>query len=292
MNIRARFRITWTAVYNLVEDSALTLAAAMSFYTVLSIAPLFMILIAFAGLSGPETQERLIQYIQSQVGNEARDAVTVVLQNARERQVTATWSAAVGFAILFFGATGAFVQLQYSLNAIWKVKARPGQGIRTWICRRLVSLVMILGIGVVLFVSMALSAILSVVLAGDYRAWQAAEILVTLAVYLGLFALIFKYLPDVKTRWSDVWLGAGVTAVLFQIGKFAISRYLGYTSTASAYGAAGSLVILLLWIYYSALIVFFGAELMHAYAQATGMKIEPTANAEWKENTKSADGRR
>jgi membrane protein len=192
----------------------------------------------------------------------------------------------VGLVTILFGATGVFVQLQDSLNHIWDVEAKPGQGLRSFIMTRVISFGMILGIGFLLLVSLVVSAAVSAVGAWATGLLPGAKILVEILTFLVsfgvvtlLFAMIYKVLPDVKLAWRDVWIGATATALLFTIGKFLIGLYLARGSVSSSYGAAGSVVVLLLWIYYSSQILFFGAEFTKIYASRHGSHVAPEEHA-------------
>jgi membrane protein len=201
----------------------------------------------------------------------------------RDSGVLATVAAAV---TALFGATGVFVQLQSSLNHIWNVEAKPGRGILGFVLTRLASFGMILGIGFLLLVSLVVSAGLSAVdsylgsvMPGAATLFKVLNFGVSFVLITLLFAMIFRFLPDVKIAWRDVWLGAVATSLLFTIGKALIGLYLGHSSAASVFGAAGSLAIVLLWIYYSTQILFFGAELTQVYARRYGSQIVPDENA-------------
>jgi membrane protein len=195
-------------------------------------------------------------------------------------------STIVGVVTLFFGASGVFGELQSSLNTIWEVKPKPGRGIMGEIKARFISFTMVLGVAFLLLVSLVLSAILSNIgstfsdlLPGGEALWQAVNFVFSLAVITLLFALIFKYIPDAKVEWKDVWLGALVTAVLFTIGKFLLALYLGKAAVGSAYGAAGSLIALVVWVYYAAQILFMGAEFTQTQARRRGHEIKPSESA-------------
>jgi membrane protein len=189
---------------------------------------------------------------------------------------------------LLITASGLFLELQGALNSIWGVEEKPGQGIRGFIKNRLLSFAMIVGIGFLLLVSLivstalsGLSKLMSHMIPGMDAIWMGANFIVSFLVIAALFAMIFKVLPDVKLSWRDVWIGGATTALLFTIGKFLLGMYLGKNSTVSAYGAAGSLVLILLWVYYSAQILFFGAEVTQVYANRFGARLEPKAHAQW-----------
>jgi membrane protein len=263
------------------EDNAPRLGAALSYYTVFSIAPLLLISIAVAGLVfGPEAaQGRIVEQIQGLIGRDAAEAVQAMIENARKpgQGIMAT---VFGTAMLLFGAGGAFNELRAALDVIWEIPPRKGGGIKALLRERLASFAMVLVVGFLLLVSLVLSAAISLLevkgtFPGSGVVLQVVNTLVSLAVITVLFALMFKYLPDAHppVAWKDIWMGAFITAVLFTLGKFAIGLYLGRSSVASAYGAAGSLVLLLVWVYYSAQILFFGAELTQVYARRHGSRL-------------------
>jgi len=269
------------------DDGALDLGAALSYYTVFSLAPMLLIVIGVAGVVwGREAvQGQLVGQLQGLVGPQGGQMIQTMIAHASKpgAGVVAT---IIGLVTILFGATGVFVQLQNALNHIWEVEPKPGGGIWGFVRNRLISFGMILGVGFLLLVSLVVSAAM-----GSIDRWAdnlggAGRVLalilsfaVSFAVISLLFALIYKYLPDVKIGWRDVWIGAAVTALLFTVGKFLIGLYVAKSSVASSYGAAGSLVILLLWVYYSAQIVFLGAEFTQVYASRYGSQIEPADNA-------------
>ncbi len=263
------------------------LAASLSFYTLLSLAPLLLIVLAAAGLIFGEgaVREELVHQVREVVGERGAEAVDEVIENAN-RPGTDTISMIVGVATLLFGATTVFAQLQAALNQIWGVEARPGNAVWGFLKDRLLSLAMIFGIGFLLLVSLVVSAVIAGMqnyintrLPGGGILTQALNLLISIGVITVLIALVFKYLPDAKIAWRDVWVGAFITTVLFSIGKLGIGLYLGQASVGSSYGAAGSLVILLVWVYYASLIFFFGAEITRTYADRVGEQVRPSAHA-------------
>ncbi len=270
-----------------LEDNAFRLAAALAYYTVFSLAPLLVIVIAIAGfVFGEEAARgRIVDQMQGLVGPEGAQAVQTMLAASR-RSGTGTVATVLGVITLLLGATGAFVELQSALNTVWDVPPREGSGLRGTVRDRLLSFALVLGIAFLLLVSLVVSAGLSAVGAFfggalPVSAWvlQAANFVVSFAVITLLFAMIFKLLPDLAIAWRDVWVGAGVTSLLFAAGKWLIGLYLGTSGIASTYGAAGSLVILLVWVYYSALILFLGAEFTQVYAERYGSRPRAAAKA-------------
>ncbi len=266
------------------EDKASALAAALAYYSLFSLAPLVLIAVAVAGLVfGHQAAEgQLYTQLAGLIGDAGGKAVQSIVANMHQQGggVVAT---IIGIATLLFGASGVFVQLQDSMNIIWKAKPPTTNGIVEFLRVRLVSFSMVLGIGFLLLVSLVLSAFLAAV--GDYLGMflpggaavgQALNATVSLVVVTALFAMIYKLLPDTPVAWKDVWVGALLTSFLFTLGKFAIGFYLGKASVASSYGAAGSVVILLVWVYYSSLILYFGAEFTHVYSMRHGSRKAAT----------------
>jgi membrane protein len=269
-----------TAVFKFIEDDVVTLAASLAFFTTLSLAPLLVILFAVAGLLGEGALAHIIDQIETLLGPTAREGLQLVISNLEQHQETGTISAIVGLVVLLFSATAVFAQLQKSMNKIWNVEPTPDLKVKEeligWLRKRLVSLGMVVAIGFLLMVSLAVSAALNYFLKGTGSIWMVVNFGVTLVVFIVLFGLIFKVLPDVYISWRDVGIGATITAVLFDVGKWAIGKYLGYSSIGSAYGAAGSLVILLFWVYYNSLIVFLGAEITQVAVPS--LKLVPDKN--------------
>lgn len=271
------FQITineWT------RDNATRLAAALAYYTIFSIAPLLIIAIAVAGLVfGHEAaQGQIVMQLRDLVGQQSAEFIQSMIQNASQPTagLVATF---VGIATLLFGATGVFGELQDALNIIWNVKPRPITNVLAFLRTRFLSLTLVLGIGFLLLVSLILSALLSGISSwiqgylGDMvKIAQTVNVVLGFGVITLLFALIYKLLPDVSIAWHDVWIGAAITAVLFNIGRLLIGFYLGNSSVGSTYGVAGSLVVVLIWVYYSAQILFFGAEFTQVYARTYGSR--------------------
>jgi membrane protein len=265
-----------------LEDSALRHGAALSYYATISLAPLLLLLLALAGLIFDRTAvaDALVDQMRGLMGESGAEVAGNVIANAQ--QSGGALQAVTGFVVLLFGASGVFVQLQESMNTIWEVKPSPRQGLWGFLRKRLLSFGIVLSLGFLLLISLAVSAGLAALnrryiepLPGAAVLWHALYLVVSIAVFTLLFAALFKYLPDVSIFWRDVWWGALVTALLFTIGKFLIGMYLGRTTIAAAYGAAGSLVLLLVWIYYSSLIVLLGAEFTQVLARRSKMTSRP-----------------
>ena len=270
------------------EDKVPRLGAALAFYSTLSLAPVLLIAIAIAALATGEEAARgqMVGQLNGLVGVEAAKAIQDMLANAR-KPGTGIFASAVGIATLLFAASGLFGQLQDAMDTIWEVRPKPGLGVIGYLKARFFSFAMVLGTGFLLLTSLVLSSAVAATFALAGRlipalgpALLVGDMLSSAVVVTALFAMIFKLLPDARVAWRDVWVGASLTTALFLVGKAAIGVYLGRSSYGSAYGAAGSLVVLLVWIYYSAQILFFGAEFTKAYANRYGTKIEPTADAE------------
>lgn len=270
------------------EDKVPLWAAALAYYTVFSLAPLLLIAIAIAGSIFGEEAARgeIVAQIQGLVGKEGAEAIQAMIQNTQKPGSGGTIATIVGIITLAFGASGVFSQLQDALNTIWNVKPKPGLGVMSFIQARFLSFAMVLVMGFLLLVSLLLSAALSAVgtffgtLVPDYVIiGQILNFLISFGVVTLLFAAIYKFLPDVKVPWKDLWVGAGVTALLFNLGKFLIGLYLGNSGVTSTYGAAASLVVILLWVFYSAQILLLGAEFTQVYAKYRGSELEPSPHA-------------
>lgn len=287
MKVKSGFALVKETFKEWKEDGALDLGAALAYYTIFSLAPMLLIATAVAGLVwGREAvQGQLVGELRGLLGTQGAEAVQTMIANAGKER-SGVLATVIGLVTILFGATGVFVQLQNALNRVWNVKATPKSGIWSFVRTRLMSFGMVLGIGFLLLVSLAVSAAVSALgawatsrLPGGEAVTQGLTFVLSFALMTGLLGLIYKFLPDVEIAWRDVWIGAVVTALLFTVGKFLIGLYLGRSSVASTYGAAGSLVILLLWIYYSSQILFLGAEFTQVYASRYGSRIRPSANA-------------
>jgi membrane protein len=274
VQFRSAFDLIRTAVSSWLEDFAPSMGAALAYYTVFSVAPLLVIVIAVAALIfGQEAaQAGIMEQARGLLGSEGATAIEAMLANA-QRPKEGVVASILGVAALLIGATTVFAELESNLNRIWKVARRQESGLWSFVRGRILSVGMILAIGFLLLVSLIVSAGLAAW--GKYwGGWfggieillNAANFIFSLAVVTVLFAIIYKMLPHAEVQWRDVWIGAAVTAVLFTFGKFLIGLYIGKSAVASSYGAAGALVILLVWVYYSAQIFLIGAEFTHAYA--------------------------
>jgi len=272
-----------------LEDKAPQLGAALAYYTVFSLAPLILVLLAIVGVIFRDDPAGAWHKITQQMSYFLDPNAIQVVQNIAQKASEpgkSTVATIIGIALALFGASGVFGQLQDALNTIWGVKARPAQGIWGFLRARFLSFAMVGGICFLLLVSLAIEALLKgfshyvqSVLPGGIVIAVTVYLIFDFAVVVLLFAMIFKFLPDVQIQWRDVWIGAVITAVLFGIGKWLLSFYLGSGAAGSAYGAASSLITLLLWVYYSSQILLFGAEFTQVYAQQAGRELEPSEYA-------------
>jgi membrane protein len=268
-------------------DSGLKFSASLSYYTLFSMAPMLIIVIAIGSIIlGKEAAEGYL-YLQFEglIGTLGALQLQEMIKNVRISGDT-PWVTVVGVGTFFLGATGVFIEIQDSINSIWSIKVKPKRGWVRFLLTRIVSFSMVVGIGFLLMVSLVLSAALSMLdgwLASNISAfvWLAFFIsqLISIGVVMLLFAVIFKVLPDAELHWRDVLVGAFFTAVLFLVGKYLINLYLSRSSTVSAYGAAGAVVLIILWVYYSAIILYLGAEFTKVYANKYGGKIRPSSFA-------------
>jgi len=258
-----------TAANDWLRHRDARLGAALAYYSVFSLGPLLLIVVSIAGLFFGEDAARtaLSSQFRSLLGPLGSQAVETMLKGAGSR-ASGTLTAAIGIILLLVAALGVVVQLKDAINTIWETKEPEGAGIWWYLRTYLISLAGILGLGFLLTVSLVISTILSTVSAwlggGESLFWQAANFLVSLGVLTLLFAMFFRWFPDAPVAWNDAWRGGFATAVLFNVGKLAIAWYIGSQGLESTYGAAASVVVLLIWVYYSAQIVLFGAEITHA----------------------------
>lgn len=270
-------------------DKASQLAAALAYYTVFSLAPLLVIAIAVAGFVWGEEAARgaIVGQISGLVGQQGAEQVQTMIQNtnASGSGIIAT---VIGVVVLILGATGVFNHLQDSMNTIFEVKNKPGAGMWAMIRERFLSFAMVLAIGFMLLASLVITAALTAfgdamlnLFPGFEVLMQIINFLVSFIVVTLLFAVMFKFLPDIKIAWKDTLLGAAVTSLLFAIGRTAIGIYLGNSDPGSAFGAAGSLIVILVWLYYTGQIMYLGAEFTQIYAQEYGQGIQPKENAMW-----------
>ena len=270
-----------TAVLDFVEDDALTLSAALTFSTLLSFAPLMILALSVTSALGWSAQDAILDQLGALAGNGARSAAQSVLDSAKQRPAAGAIAATFGLIVAIVGATTVFAQLQTSLNDIWRVKktAVSGNALWSWLRRRLLSVGLLTAVGFVLIVSLLVSAVLGALFPHEEFVGELANQALSLVVFTVLFAALFRYLPQVRLGWRRALAGGGVTAGLFLIGKVLIGIYLAHGSVGTAYGAASSLVVLLVWVYYSSAIFLFGAELVKAWLLNRGISLDTLADA-------------
>jgi membrane protein len=281
------FSLLKTSVSEFLDNESLRLAAALAFNAIFSIPPLLLIIIKAAGffLGEAAVSGELSNQIATAVGPDAATQVQEIIKKASISE--SGWALWVGIGTLLFAGTTFFVTLQQSLNTVWNLKVKPTNGIMRMAKERIFSFGIILSIALLMLFSLVMSAAISILsgyisdLLPGVGVWviKLIDFIVSVALISLLFALIFKYLPDGIIRWKDTFIGAVVTALLFGVGKFLISWYIGSSDPGSAYGAAGSIIVILVWIYYSSMIVFFGAEFTQQYAERYGQHIRPKPHA-------------
>lgn len=285
------YSVIKAVVADFLADECLRLAAALAYYTLFSLPPLLVIVITVAGaLWGREAAEgRVKEEMRDVIGEQGAAQVQTMLQHAGASLEGNRWATALGIGALLFGATGAFAQIQRALNIIWGVEPDPKfGGVRNFLLKRLLSFGMTLCIAFLLLVALVISSILGAVGAQTENLFSESvsttllrtlNFVISLGIITFLFAAIFKVLPDADVTWRDVWVGAAFTSTLFVIGKWGIGLYLGNSNIASAYGAAGSLAIVLIWAYFTGVILFAGAEFTQVWARQYGTRIVPSEGA-------------
>jgi membrane protein len=285
-------KITMQSAYSILKDTfqgfidnrGLKLSASLSYYTIFSLAPLLLLMISFASVffGKDAIQGQIFGEINGLIGNQAATQIQELIKNM-ELSGKTTLALIIGGITLFIGATSVFGEIQDSINIIWKVRAKPKRGWLKWITDRLLSSSLIAGLSFLLIVSLIINGILLALSEwlknyypdGTLVIFQIVNIIISFGVITLLFAVIFKVLPDAQIGWKDVGVGAFFTACLFMLGRFLIGLYINFSGTGSAYGAAGSLIVILVWVYYIAAILYFGAEFTKIYAEYRGAKIEP-----------------
>lgn len=271
-----------------LTDNCTRLGASLSYYTVFSIGPLILIAVAVAGIffGKDAAQKQIYETLGSFVGSNGASAVAEVAKGAAQTS-TSVIATIVGILTLVFGATGVFGELHSALNSIWKVEPKQGKSIWAFFRERVLSFAMVMSVGFLLLVSLLTTAVLSAVgdwlsshLPGGAVLWQVVNFVLSLFIISGIFGLIFKFVPDIHLPWKPIFPAAVVTGILFSLGKFALGFYIGKTNVASSYGAAGSLIVVVVWVYYSAQILYFGAELVRAQVADDHIQVEPKAIAQ------------
>ncbi len=286
--IRLFFKVLKAAGNGFIDDNAFKLSASLSYYTVFALGPILIIIISLAGFFfGKEAvQGRLYMQMNGLVGKDAAIQIQDIIRNIQESELT-TAGAIVGGIVLFIGATGVFTEIQDSINYIWSVKAKPKKEWIKFLFNRLLSFSLIVGLSFVLLVSLIINTVLDLLserlirLLSDYTYYlfYVINTAIVLIVITFLFTVIFKVLPDAKIKWKDAIAGAIFTAVLFLLGKFLINYYIGRANLGITYGTAASIIIILVWVYYSSMILYFGAEFTKMYALQAGSGIRPKDTA-------------
>ena len=288
---RASKEVVWfllkTTATQWINDKCPQLGAALAYFTVFSLAPLVLVLLAFFGFffGSEHAKDKIVEQLQYLIDPSGIKVIQDIAASASQPQ-SGFLATTIGIIVGLFGASGVFGQLQEALNTIWGVKAKPGAGLWAFIRARFLSFAMVAGVCFLLLISLTVESVLrglsnylQNLLPGGHILALVLFLILDLGVVIVLFAMIFRFLPDVKIAWRDVWIGASLTAVLFVVGKFLLGLYLGSGAAGSAYGAASSLITLLLWIYYSAQILLFGAEFTQVYTHAYGSLVEPEDHA-------------
>lgn len=286
--VRTVFKLLKNTTIAFLDDNAFKLSASLSYYTVFALGPLLIIVISLSAIVyGKDVVEgRLYEQLRGLVGVEPAAQIQNILSNAQQTHAT-TMGAIIGFIILFIGATGVFTEIQGSINFIWSVRAKPKKSWLVYLRNRLLSFSLVVGLGFLLLVSLIVNALLTLLSQTLTKKFPHFPVglfnltnsLIILTVITCLFAVIYKVLPDAIISWKDAWIGSIFTAMLFLLGKFLIGYYLGKSNLGVTYGAAASVVILLAWVYYSSLILYFGAEFTKIYALHSGEGIRPKQTA-------------
>ncbi|MEP7257086.1 MAG: YihY/virulence factor BrkB family protein [Flavitalea sp.] len=285
--LKSFFSVFKSAFKGFIDDNAFKLSASLSYYTIFSMGPLLIIIISLAGIffKKDDVQGRIYGQIKGFVGSDAALQIQEIIKNIQETG-GGHLGAIVGVIILIIGATGVFIEMQDSINFIWSVKAKPKKGWLKFLINRAISFSLIVSIGFMLLVSLIISAVLDALSSRLIQYFSdftyiiyIINLIILLVVTSSLFAIIFRVLPDAHIRWKDAFIGAIFTSMLFLIGKFGITYYLGAVNLGITYGAAASIIIILTWVYYSSLILYFGAEFTKMYAIQKGGGIQPNDTA-------------
>ncbi len=264
MSRKNTWKIIKEAVIAFDQDDVLTASAALAFYSALALAPLLLLFVSISSLIGYNFQDLLIREFDKLTGAQGGKAIAMIISSANTNQDMSPLSTVISFSILAFSASAVFGQLQVVLNKIFQARPLTWAGILIWLWRRTFSIGMVFTIGFLMLLSLIATAALSALFSGEHYVWTILQLSISICIFALMFAAIFRYVPDVKIPAADLWKGSILTSILFSAGHTAIGFYLGNSAIGSAYGAAGSLIVFLVWIYYSALIVFFGAETTQA----------------------------
>ena len=276
------------SVTEFLDDNCIKLSASLSYYTIFALGPMLIVIISFAGifLGRDAVEGKLYGQIKVLVGSAAAEQIQSIIANLQHSQQSVT-AAIIGIFLLILGATGVFTEIQGSINYIWSIRAKPKKGWLKFITNRLISFSLVISCGFILLVSLTVNALMELLNERLLHYFKSVTIVVfyilnwvlIYAIIATLFAIIFKVLPDATIKWKDAFIGSSFTALLFMLGKFLISLYIGKSNVGLTYGAAGSIIVILVWVYYSSLILFFGAEFTKIYAIHHGTGIKPTQTA-------------
>lgn len=277
-------KVTLRTIRNVVkgfgDDELMTRAAALSFYSALSFAPLLVLLLWIVASMSVSWQDQLVAELTSMVGDQAGEAVKLVIANASARPGFGSWAGLISLGVTLVGASAVFAQLQNALNRAWGVRPRAGRAIVGWLRSRAQAVGLLLSIAFLLIISFVASAGIAIFANQETLIARVLEAVVSFAVFAFVFAAMYKLLPDAIIDWFDASVGAVLTALLFTVGKYGIGVYLDRSQVGGAYGSAAGVIVLLVWVYYSAIILLLGAELTQAVAEARGVPIRPAAHAE------------
>ncbi|MBU0509019.1 YihY/virulence factor BrkB family protein [bacterium] len=269
---RLGLRIVWRSVVDFMVDDAWTQAAALAFYTSLSLAPLLILLIHITSFMGGGFEERVLAEVRQLVGPQVADVMDVIVETVRSGESEEV-PVVLSIIVALFSGTLAFAHLRNSLNVIWGVPFPKGKEIQSWLMGRVRSLGLMGGITFLILLSLGISTVLGLFVSSGGRLWSTMEWIGSIVAYTLIFAMIYKMLPNIHIRWRDVAFGSLVTVALFMAGNYGISQYLRYSTLGSAYGTAGSLFVMLVWVYYVACLVFFGAEITFVYVHRRSLKL-------------------
>ena len=277
-------KVTLRTIRNVVkgfgDDELMTRAAALSFYSALSFAPLLVLLLWIVASMSVRWQDQLVSELTSMVGDQAGEAVKLVIANASARPGFGSWAGVISLGVTLVGASAVFAQLQNALNRAWGVRPRAGRAILGWLRSRAQAVGLLLSIAFLLIISFVASAGIAIFANQETAIARVLEAVVSFAIFSFVFAAMYKLLPDAIIDWFDASVGAVLTALLFTVGKYGIGIYLDRSQVGGAYGSAAGVIVLLVWVYYSAIILLLGAELTQAVAEARGAPIRPSAHAE------------
>lgn len=278
-SLRTAWRVILDVVHGFGDDELMTRAAALAFYSALSFAPMLVLLLWVVSSLRPEWQNQLVDSLAGLVGERAGEGVRLVIEHTGEEPQLGNLAGLIGLGVTLVGASLVFAQLQRAINRVWGLRSRPGRAWLDWLRSRMHALGLLLTLAFLLIISFGASTLIAVFVKGNTFVWHGLELVMTLAIFTVVFAAIFKVLPDAIITWKDALIGAGLTAVLFALGKLGIGLYLDNSHVGGAYGPAGGVVVLLVWVYYSSIILLLGAELTEALANVRGVPIQPRSHA-------------